>query len=89
MNPACDATQKIRIKHRRRAIQAETDAKEHAGILEKEYVAERFENGDSRKELLARRRYRLFKSGEKWTERRQQKSKIFFENCPDIKRLTL
>jgi transposase len=65
MKLAFDATQEIRIKHRREAIQAETDAKSKAKILEKEYIAERFDNGDTRKELLARSRYPLFKSGDK------------------------
>jgi transposase len=86
MKLAFDATQEIRIKHRWEAIQAETDAKENAKILEKEYIAERFENGDTRKELLARSRYLLFKSGEKWTERQRKRAKILFENCPDIKK---
>jgi transposase len=86
MKLAFDATQQIRIKHRWEAIQAETDAKENAKILEKEYVAERFENGDTRKELLARSRYLLFKSGEKWTERQRQRANILFENYPDIKK---
>jgi transposase len=35
MQSAFDATREIRIKHRREAIQAETDAKENTGILGK------------------------------------------------------
>jgi transposase len=50
------------------------------------YVPERFENGDTRKELLARSRYLLFKSGEKWTNSQRKRAKILFEQYPDIEK---
>ncbi len=61
---ALDAVQEIRIAHRWDAINAETDAKEKARLEGRRYVAERLENGDTLKELLARGRYALFKSPE-------------------------
>ena len=64
---ALDAVREIRIAHRWDAINAETDAKENARLEGCRYVAERLENGDTLKELLARGRYALFKSPEKWT----------------------
>ncbi|MBB4044506.1 hypothetical protein GGR06_002301 [Bacteroides reticulotermitis] len=40
----------------------ETDARQEAKDLKKRYVSTTFENGDTRKELLAKKRYLLFKS---------------------------
>jgi transposase len=83
---AFEATQEIRIKHRWEALQQETDLKENAKLLKEKYEPERFENGDTRKELLARSRYLLFKSGEKWTDKQRERAKIVFEQYPDIKK---
>lgn len=61
------AVPEIRIKDRWDAINAETEAREAAKLEGRKYTAERLENGDTPKELLARGRYALFKSPEKWT----------------------
>ena len=65
---ACEAVQELRIKHRWDAIQEETDAKENAKWSGKEYHPFIFPNGDTKKQLLARSRYLLFKSPEKWSK---------------------
>lgn len=83
---ACDAVQEIRIGHRWEAIQEETEARQEAKGLKKKYVSPTFENGDTRKELLARSRYLLFKSAEKWTESQKRRAAILFREYPDIKR---
>lgn len=83
---ACEAVQEIRIGHRWEAIQEETDARQEAKGLKKKYVPFTFENGDTRKELLARSRYLLFKSAEKWTESQRLRAGILFKEYPDIKR---
>jgi transposase len=83
---AYDALQEIRIAHRWEAINEETQAKEEAKLSGKNYVPEELENGDSKKQLLARSRYLLFKSAEKWTERQAQRAKLLFELYPDIKK---
>lgn len=44
-----------------------------------------FPNGDSRPQLLARSRYLLFKSYEKWTDSQKTRAKILFHEYPDIK----
>lgn len=82
---ALDAVQEIRIKHRWDAINAETDARENAKFDGRKFVAERLENGDSLKELLARGRYALFKSPEKWTPTQRQRALMLFERYPDLK----
>lgn len=79
---ACDAVQEMRIKHRWEAIQEANDEMENAKLEGREYVPFRYGNGDTRKELLARSRYLLFKSADKWTDR--QKERILFGLYPDL-----
>ena len=57
---------------------------EKLSLGEEEYEPEVFENGDTRKQLLARSRYLLFKSRNKWTESQKKRAKILFELYPDI-----
>jgi len=82
---AYDALQEIRIAHRWDAINEETNQIENAKSNKTKYTPEMFENGDTRKQLLACSRYLLFKSREKWTEKQKQRAKILFKEYPDIK----
>ena len=82
---ACDAVQELRIKHRWDAIQQANDEMEETRQNGKEYIPYRYPNGDTRKELLIRSRYLLFKSADKWTDRQKQRAAILFEEYPDIK----
>lgn len=43
-------------------------------------------NGDTKKQLLARSRYLLFKSGNKWSEKQKKRAAILFELYPDLKK---
>ena len=45
-----------------------------------------FPNEDTRKGLLARCRYLLFKSADKWTSRQKERAAILFAKYPDIKK---
>jgi transposase len=83
---AHDALQEMRIAHRWDAINQETEAKEQAKLADEKYIPELLENGDSCKQLLARSRYLLFKSPEKWTEKQKQRARLLFERYPDIKK---
>ena len=83
---AYDAVQEMRIALRWDAINEETDAMEEAKLSGKEYIPLILENGDSKKQLLARSRYLLFKSAEKWTERQKKRAKILFEIYPNLKK---
>lgn len=82
---AYDAVQEIRIAHRWDAINEETNAIENAKSDNIKYIPKVFQNGDTRKQLLARSRYLLFKSQEKWTEKQKVRAKILFIEYPDIK----
>ena len=85
-----EALQEMRISFRWDAINeenkqaAENKAARQRGEDVEEYEPEVFENGDTRKQLLARSRYLLFKSRNKWTESQKKRAKILFELYPDI-----
>lgn len=77
---ACDALQEMRVAHRWDAIQEDTDAREEASG--EAYNPIVLANGE---QLLARSRYLLFKSADKWTESQKQRAELLFEACPDLK----
>ena len=83
---ACDAVQEIRIKHRWDAIQQSNDELEEAKLSGTPYMPFRYANGDTRKELLMRSRYLLFKSSNDWTKRQKERASILFKEYPDIKK---
>jgi transposase len=82
---ACDAVQELRVKHRWDAIQQANDEMEEAKLNGEPYVPFRYSNGDTRKELLIRSRYLLFKSANNWTDRQKERASILFDEYPDIK----
>lgn len=83
---ACDAVQELRVRHRWDAIQQANDGMEEARLNGEDYVPFRYPNGDTRKELLIRSRYLLFKSADKWTDRQKRRAEILFEEYPDIQK---
>lgn len=82
---ALEALQEIRIKHRWDAIDQENEAILQARKAGKEYLAEVLPGGDTRKQLLARSRYLLYKSREKWTPKQKLRAKILFAEYPEIR----
>lgn len=82
---ACDAVQELRIKHRWEAIQQANDEMEEARLTNEPYEPFRYSNGDTRRELLIRSRYLLFKSADKWTDRQKERAAILFREYPDIR----
>ena len=81
---AYDALQQMHIEHRWNAINEETNQMEEAKLTGTKYTPTIYENGDTRKQLLARSRYLLFKSPDKWTEKQNHRAKILFKEYPDI-----
>lgn len=82
---ACEAVQQMRIEHRWDAIQESNDEMEAAKLEGREYKTFRYSNGDTKKELLLRSRYLLFKDGGKWTGSQKERARILFEEYPDLK----
>ena len=61
---AYDAVQELRIKYRWDAIQQVNEEMEEAKQKNEDYVPYQYSNGDTRRELLIRSRYLLFKSAD-------------------------
>ena len=79
-----DAVQTIRIKLRWEAIDEENEAITKSKELGVKFTPKIFSNGDTKKQLLARSRYFLFKSQEKWSDSQKQRAKILFREYPII-----
>ena len=80
-----EAIQEIRITFRKEAIREENEQIKSAKKENKKYTPEMFENGDTKKQLLARSRYLLFKSESKWHDEQQQRAVIIFQEFPELK----
>lgn len=83
---ASDAVQELRIQYRWEAIELENKERQLAKETEQKYVCEILDNGDSLKQLLARSRYLLFKSREKWTARQSHRAEILFDKYPRLEK---
>jgi len=83
---ATDAVQQLRIEHRWQAIDQENLEIELAKELQKDYVPDLLENGDTTKQLLARSRYLLFKDETAWTPSQGQRAEILFKIYPDLEK---
>lgn len=81
-----EAVQEIRIKYRWEAIEEENNLIKKSKEMGVKYGAITFENGDTKKQLLARSRYLLFKSASKWTTSQKKRANILFTEYPDIKK---
>jgi transposase len=83
---ALEALRDMRIKHRWEAIDMENEQIKQAKSNAKEFNPQTFDNGDTRKQLLARSRYLLYKAPNNWTQNQYARAKILFEQYPDIKK---
>jgi len=81
-----DAVQELRIAYRREAQKEENEAIKNTRKEGKRYTPPVYENGDTKKELLARSRYLLFKPKSAWSERQEIRAKILFREYPTLKR---
>lgn len=83
---AFEAVQEMRIKARWLALDRESVDMALAKAKGEKYIAPVFDNGDSRKQLLARSRYLLFKKESLWTPSQKQRAEILFREYPAIKK---
>lgn len=79
-----EAVQEIRIQLRKKAIKAESRAILRARKKKKTYTPSTYENGDTKKQLLARSRYLLFKPSSKWTDNQRSRATILFREFPQL-----
>ncbi|WP_289024664.1 transposase, partial [uncultured Salegentibacter sp.] len=76
---AIEALQELRIKYRWEAIDQENEQIKQAKTTPgKAFLPKLLPNGDSQKQLLARSRYLLYKSTEKWTNNQKERAAILF-----------
>lgn len=80
-----EATQEIRINLRKEAIREENEQIKLARSQNQRYRSQIFENGDTKKQLLARSRYLLFKASSKWNDQQTNRSVILFREHPELK----
>lgn len=81
---AYDALQQLRINHRWEAIEQENNEIQLCREIGKDFKANKLENGDTLRQLLARSRYLLFKSEKKWTPSQRYRAEVLFKHYPDI-----
>lgn len=86
-----EAVQAIRVNLRWKAIEEENDAVmkakelwESMPLAKVEFRPKTFSNGDTRKQLLARSRYFLYKPSSRWTKTQKQRAEILFKEYPEI-----
>lgn len=80
-----EALQDLRIQYRWQAMDEENKAIKQAKEKAEEYTPARFENGDMLKQVLARSRYLLFKSPDKWSKSQEVRANILFQQYDDLK----
>lgn len=80
-----EALQDMRIKERWEAIEQQNEEMEMNKKQGIPYYPFTYANGDSKKQLLARSRYLLFKPQSKWTDSQKQRAKILFDAFPALK----
>lgn len=83
---AHDVVQSVRIKYRWKELDRENKASKAARKAGEKYLPEQLLNGDTPRQLLARCRYALYKSEDKWTNNQWLRLYIAFERYPKLKR---
>lgn len=83
---ATEAVQALRIQHRWEAIDLENQILKQAKTKRIKPEIRVFSNGDSQKQLLARGRYLLYKSRDKWTKNQGERAEILFNEFPDLEK---
>lgn len=81
-----EAVQEMRITLRRESIQEENEQIKKARSEHTRYQPVVYENGDTKKQLLARSRYLLFKPQSKWEDQQQERAVILFREYPKLKK---
>ena len=79
-----EAVQEVRLKYRRKAIKKENEKIEKAKKDNIKYIPKEYSNGDTKKQLLARSRYLLFKPKSKWSDTQKARAEILFKEFPEI-----
>ena len=82
---AMEAVQAERIRLRWQAIEEDNKLRKQARSRCERYDPETLDNGDTRRELLVRSRYLLYKSPDNWSPSQMERARILFREYPSIK----
>lgn len=80
-----EAVQEVRIQLRWKAIEEENEKIKQAKKENRAYRPIIYENGDTKKQLLARSRHLLFKPQSGWHKQQQERAATLFREFPRIK----
>lgn len=80
-----EALQDLRIQYRWQVMAEENRKIKECREKGTVYQPERFHNGDTLKQLLARSRYLLFKSPDEWTPSQKQRAELLFTQFDDLR----
>ena len=80
------AVQDSRMIMRRETLKEENDAIKLCRAEKRRYKPIVFENGDTKKQLLARSNHLLFKPKSKWAVSQKQRGEILFREYPEIEK---
>lgn len=81
-----EAVQEIRIDIRKKITKEENEKWKECKAKKIDYSPQMYDNGDSKKQLLARSRYLLFKPKSQWIERQKKRAEILFGEYPLLKK---
>ena len=81
-----EAAQDCRMIMMRETLKEENDAIKLCRAEKKRYKPIEFENGDTKKQLLARSNHLLFKPRSRWTISQKQRGEILFREFPEIEK---
>ncbi|MDH6309004.1 transposase [Dysgonomonas sp. PFB1-18] len=79
-----DAVSDLRVDYRWQAIDLDNNEMALAKQEKRKYIPYVFENGDTRRQLLARSRHIVMKHFSKWTHSQQERAEILFREYPAI-----
>jgi len=80
-----EAVQEVRINFRWKALEEENQKIKQAKKEGRPYHPTVYENGDTKKQLLARSRHLLFKPQNRWHTQQQERAVVLFREFPRIK----
>ena len=86
---ALEAVQEERVRLRWQAIEEDNKLRKEAKAKGERYEPETLDNGDTRRELLVRSRYLLYKSPDNWSPSQKERAKTLFKEYPSVKQAYL
>lgn len=79
-----EAISDLRVDYRWQAIDQENEEVAFAKEIGRKFIPHTFENGDTRRQLLARSRHIVMKHHSKWTDSQRRRAAILFREYPAI-----